>query len=506
MRYLFGFLCVCALGVMPLVGCSETAGNGGTILCEDDFDCDDENECTKELCDLADGMCAYSNEPKSTPCDGGGVCDGAGTCVECNDDEECNDFNDCTSDTCDSANGVCNDRTPVADGTECAGGTCEAGACALSGTVLPCTEQGIRNAIAAGGDDTYTFDCNGPEMVATEAEIVIDNDVILDGEGNLGVDGNDDHRLFSVTVGVTAELHGFTVIRGATSGTHDFPERGGGISNDGTLTLTNSTVSASSFDGIFNGRGGEMTISNCSVSGNTDAGIWNDGALTVTGSTVSKNGKGIWNNGPLAVTNSTVSGNFLEGGVQNAEEGRLTLTNSTVSRNAGGGIDNDGTMTLTNSTVSGNMGKSGSIGGGIVNTASLTVISSTVANNSGWGDALYIGGCFPNRECMTTIANTLIQGDCLSSERSEALTSAGYNIESPGNTCGFDQTGDQSGVSAVLLDLQPLANKGGPTQTHAITTDSAAFNAGTCEVDEDQRGVTRPQGPACDVGAFELEQ
>jgi len=43
MRYLFAFLCVCALGVVPLVGCSETAGNGGTggtggaILCEGDF-------------------------------------------------------------------------------------------------------------------------------------------------------------------------------------------------------------------------------------------------------------------------------------------------------------------------------------------------------------------------------------------------------------------------------------------------------------------------------------
>jgi hypothetical protein len=507
MRYLFGFLCVCALGVMPLVGCSETAGNGGTILCEDDFDCDDENECTKELCDLADGMCAYSNESKSTPCDGDGVCDGAGTCVECNDDEQCNDFNDCTSDTCDSANGTCNDPTPVADGTECAGGTCEAGACALSGTVLPCTEQGIRNAIAAGGDVRYMFDCRGGlTTVVTEAEIVIDNDVILDGEGNLWVDGDEDHRVFSVTEGVTAELHGFTVTRGATTGgTADFPERGGGIFNNGTLTLTNSTVSFNSFGGIANG--GDMTMTNSSVSGNTLAGIWNDGMLTVTGGTVSKNfGAGIWNNGPLTVTDSTVSGNFDGGGVQNAEEGRLILTNSTVSGNVGGGIDNDGTMTLTNSTVSGNMGKSGSIGGGIVNTASLTVISSTVANNSGWGDALYIGGCFPDRECMTTVANTLIQGDCLSSDRAEALTSNGYNIESPGNTCGFDQTGDQSGVSAVLLDLQPLANKGGPTQTHAITTDSAAFNAGTCEVDEDQRGVTRPQGPACDVGAFELEQ
>jgi polyhydroxybutyrate depolymerase len=30
MRYLFGFMCVLALGVMPLVGCSETSGEGGS--------------------------------------------------------------------------------------------------------------------------------------------------------------------------------------------------------------------------------------------------------------------------------------------------------------------------------------------------------------------------------------------------------------------------------------------------------------------------------------------
>jgi len=140
------------------------------------------------------------------------------------------------------------------------------------------------------------------------------------------------------------------------------------------------------------------------------------------------------------------------------------------------------------------------------------VISSTVANNSGWGDALYIEGCVPDRECMTTIANTLIQGDCVSSDRAEPLTSAGYNIESPGNNCGFDPDGtDEVNVSAEGLNLGELADNGGPTMTHALLTVpvvSAAINQipeAMCEVTEDQRGVARPQGPACDVGAFELE-
>jgi hypothetical protein len=45
--------------------------------------------------------------------------------------------------------------------------------------------------------------------VTTKASIVIDNDVILDGGGNLVVDGNLDHRVFSVEEDVRAELRGF---------------------------------------------------------------------------------------------------------------------------------------------------------------------------------------------------------------------------------------------------------------------------------------------------------
>jgi hypothetical protein len=189
-------------------------------------------------------------------------------------------------------------------------------------------------------------------------------------------------------------------------------------------------------------------------------------------------GGGIFNNGTLTVTNATISGNSAiggGGGILNAGEGTASVVNSTISGNRasaeGGGISNEGTLTMTNCTLLGNVSDEQQ-GSAVATVASRTIM----------------------------LSSTLIDGDCQG-----PLTSNGYNIESPGNTCGFDQQGDQSGVSAVLLDLQPLADNGGPTQTHAITTDSAAFNAGTCEVDEDQRGVTRPQGPACDVGAFERQ-
>ena len=68
---------------------------------------------------------------------------------------------------------------------------------------FPCSEQGIRDAIAFGYGPN-TFRCSGPTTVGTGSEIVIDNDVILDGEGDLRVSGGSTHRVFSVAPSTTA--------------------------------------------------------------------------------------------------------------------------------------------------------------------------------------------------------------------------------------------------------------------------------------------------------------
>jgi hypothetical protein len=423
MRYLFGFMCVLALGVMPLVGCSETSGEGGAggtgrmPQCQSPEDCEDDNECTDDTC-LA-GVCEFMAVPDPTG------------------PEEPGD--------------------PPGDGTTCGyyAGTCEAGSCV--GT-FACTEAGIREASAAGAGP-HNFDCDGPTTIVTEAEIVIEanSDVILEGN-ELTVDGDDDHRVFSVAPGATVELHGFTVTGGAAR------DVGGGIANNGTLTLVDCTIFA-----------------NSAVAG---GGIDNEGTLTLTNSTVSGN----------TATGGCGEGLCGAGGIWNFN-GLLTMTNSTVSGNTGGGI--------------------WILAGGMA-----TVVNSTVSGNTGDNIVHVVAGA----EEVLTFRGSLVEGGCAVSGPSPR--SLGYNIESPGDTCGFDQGTDQVNVSADDLKLGPLADKGGPTMTHALEAGSVAIDVipeDDCVDAEgellwtDQRGAPRfvavgppfgqvePVGDGCDVGSFEVQ-
>ena len=159
------------------------------------------------------------------------------------------------------------------------------------------------------------------------------------------------------------------------------------------------------------------------------------------------------------------------------------MSGNTVARDeffGGGGIYNSGTATLTNSTVSGN-----------------------TAENDG-------GGIYNYGTSMLTLTQSLVNGDC---DGNGPVTSGGYNIESPGNTCGFTATGDQHTVlpdGPLGLNLGSLQDNGGPTLTHAPQAPSAAINQiplGACELTTDQRGEDRPEtgGSECDVGAVEVQ-
>jgi len=387
---------------------------------------------------------------------------------------------------------------------------CGEGASGCEGTVCPCTDKGIRAAIAAGGGP-YTFACDGPTALA--AIFTIDNDVILDGAGQLSVFS------FEVAVGVTAELRAFEIAFSIEVPVADWT----GIYNGGTLKITDSSVSG--FDGGGISNTGTLELVSSSVSSNWWGGIFNTGTLTITDSIISRNrtgdlgggGAGIFNSGTLRIANSTISENFawygdLHGGGGIYNSGSVSIVASTVSRNedtsehGGGAIQNDGGLvTVTNSTISENA--AAGPGGGILNSGTLMIINSTVsANTADEGGAIHNDG--------TAIAtNSVIEGSC---SGSAALESGARNIESPADTCGFNQPTDQTEKTPEELKLEPLADNGGPTETHALLPGSVAINkipADGCVDTEgaplttDQRGEPRPEtgGTACDVGAFEVQ-
>ena len=465
MRYLFGFIYVLVLGLM---GCSEPAGTGGSG---------------------GDG--------------GAGGEGGSGGITECQSPEDCDDDNECTDDTC--LAGVCEfmpvpDPTgpdepgdPPGEGTTCGYymGTCEGGSCA--GT-FACTEAGIREAIAAGAGP-HTFGCNGPTTIVTEAEIFIDNDVILDGEGKLTVDGNandagEGHTVFIIAFSdIDVELRGMGVTGGGCP-----PSIGSAKQATNGCFATGILV-----DNLHTASQATLTLANCRVWNNEKVGIYQNvgGTMTLLNTTVS--GSGLFNvhsqGGVLTVINSTISngGAFqpeFAAGVRST--GQLTMLNSTVSDGQGVGVlsgDVTGTATLTNCTVSGNAR------GGIEAAEGATV----------------------------TLMSTIVDGGCDRDVASDVL-STGYNIESPGNTCGFDHGTDQVNITEGQLELGPLQDNRGPTETHALGAGSVAIDhipvidcvdADGEPLTTDQRGEPRfvglpfgpfePVGDGCDVGSFEVQ-
>jgi hypothetical protein len=96
------------------------------------------------------------------------------------------------------------------------------------------------------------------------------------------------------------------------------------------------------------------------------------------------------------------------------------------------------------------------------------------------------------------VANQVVGPDC-----ETPIVSGGHNLDRDG-TCSLAATGDQPHTDPLL---GPLQDNRGPTWIHALLPGSPAVNAGTnpdCPA-TDQRGITRPQGPPCDIGAFEFD-
>ncbi len=296
--------------------------------------------------------------------------------------------------------------------------------------------------------------------------------------------------------------------------------RDGGIRNQaqGALSFHTGLVSANQGGGIVNAAA-TATLSNLSIVSNTEgSGVANTGAIlshvTISHSQILSNsaisGGGVLNEGVGALVNvnaTRISGNRTTsngGGLFN--NGIMAIDGSTVDHNhgrAGGGLYHfGGNLSLTNATVSQNSATDN--GGGLYNGAAATLTFVTVNGNQASGE----GGNLLIDEAALSVANSIIAnaatgGNCVNNNG--FLTSLGHNLESA-NSCNFNATGDLLNLDPLLGPLQDnSALGGGLAWTHALLPGSPAIDQGSIPCPSmDQRGVTRPQGFACDIGAYEF--
>ena len=299
------------------------------------------------------------------------------------------------------------------------------------------------------------------------------------------------------------------------------------------------TASATGFRAVEAQSGADLALDDLSVSGFTSPHETNGGAIlidsggtaTIAACSFSSNaadegsGGAIADGGTLAVTSSFLSGNaaqngFPGGALFTARGAAAAVNDSSLTGNTaadvGGAIQNDGTMTLSNSTLAGN-GQGTAAGGAIENAGGMTLSDSTLSANR----SAFVGGAIDNTGTMT-LTNTIVDasGSTGGGTCHGTLTDGGYNLEyDNGNptTCGFSN----HAINNLKPLLGNLLDNGGATPTMALLPSSPAVDAGDDTVcataapppvtntgagGADQRGVPRPQGKHCDIGAFEVDQ
>jgi len=414
-------------------------------------------------------------------------------------------------------------------------------------TVINTNDNGagsLRQALAdAVNGDTIDFNSslNGQTIMLTSGELFAATNVAINGPGAnmLAVDANHASRVFYIGNHRNVTISGLTITNGSAP---DPDHRGGGIYNDynATLTLSSCTISGNSGyqgvgGGIYNDQG-TLIVSNSTLSGNS---TWYGGAIsnnglggggsatatiinsTLTGNSATSEGGAISNqDGTLTLSNTTVSGNSTEyggGGIANSYSGTLAIINSTFSGNSasfGGGIFNDGNgVTITNSTFSGNSAGGyfniyDGRGGAIWNRWTLTVTNSTLSGNA----ALNNGGGIYNNDFVgnailkigDTILNAGSSGGNIYNEAEGTVISLGYNLSSDNGGGYLTATGDRINTNPRL---GPLQNNGGPTFTHLPASNSPAIDAGDPTLGGDQRGsgFVRVNNCRIDIGAVEVQ-
>ena len=321
--------------------------------------------------------------------------------------------------------------------------------------------------------------------------------------------------------GATLDLKDCTIESSSATG------MGGGLDSNGMATLTDCTISGNTSQGYGGGvensryysKTAAMTLTNCMISGNYSpsgsGGLNNNGTVeltncTLSGNTSARSGSGIsTNDGWADLTGCTISNNSATesgggftswGGTAPSELSDCTISGNTTS-GPGGAVDDMGeTVYLTNCTLSDNTSQKG--GGGVSieagATADLTACTLSSNTSSGLGGGIYSEG-------TATLTDTIVAGN--SSGTGDDID--GETVSGSHNLVGTDSTGLVNGQNGNIVGvsdpvLSPLGNYGGHTETMAVLLGSPSIGGGTLVsgITSDERGEPL-DSPNPDIGAFQ---
>jgi hypothetical protein len=438
--------------------------------------------------------------------------------------------------------------TTTADVVDAAGTCLNVTLASLPG---PDGKTSLREAVCAAnntaGVDTISFGVNGTFTLTGAAnedngqsgDLDIKESVTIIGNGidNTIIDGGGIERIFEVapSTAITFNLSNLTLQNGDTR-TTTFKEGGAlYLNNNVTTTLTNCRI-VNNFSG-------------------SNGAIENRGNLTITGSTLSGNqtmqalgsasGGAIHNVGSLSISQTTINNNLVlgEGGGIATSTGvgtTVNITNTTISNNIastaggvggnGGGIVTRGTqgaINISNSTISGN--RADNYGGGAFfitptgGTGKFTLTNVTITNNlaDNDDDGTGTGGGFFQYTGNVILQNTIVAGNFNSTIAVRDDIKGTISATSLSNLIGdgTGMAGVSDGVNNNLVGshtspinplLGILVDNGGTTQTYALQSGSPALDTADDAIcasqpinNLDQRGIVRPQGAHCDIGAYE---
>ena len=335
--------------------------------------------------------------------------------------------------------------------------------------------------VASSGGDFTTItaaiaaaDADGGDIIniaaytLTEAGITVSKDLTIQGQGAdativqaHAIEGSASDGVFEISEDITATIKNLTIRHGKR-------RYGGGIDNDGDLTLENLTVCDNQTYDPSQNRGG---------------GIFSPGTMTITNSTISGNsvsgdnrGGGIFATGTIVITNSTITDNSASWGGGAIRIYNVTLNNCTITNNSSGIYTNNNTLTISNTILADN------------GTTDYYVVYSGTLNDNGYN----------------IVENQTYSGTP-SDWKFSATTNILYNYKADGssstswNRNNVALENQNLNLSSTLADNNTING----TQTLKTTSGSFAIDAGTASgaPTTDQRGANR--NGATDIGAYE---